>query len=133
VLEDDVLFLGDYHTAVEQAMSELPSNWDMLLLGASPQEPFQKYSEHLFKMGKAWCLHAVIYHTRYNGAVEYILSNKNQIKKIDVFYSDFVYPNFNCFTITPMLCTQSDKFNSDNCKRSDVSTLLTNFNKYCNT
>lgn len=130
VFEDDVLFLGDYHSAVELAMEELPHNWDLLSLGCSPQEPFERYSEHLFKMGKSFTTHAIIWHTRYNGAVEHILSHKRDIKKIDVFFSEFVYPNFNCFVSYPLLVTQA-QFKSDTCTRSDVSTIEKNFNKYC--
>jgi GR25 family glycosyltransferase involved in LPS biosynthesis len=131
ILEDDVLFLGDYHSAVENAMWELPNEWDALFLGASPQEPFERYSEHLFKMGKAFTTHAIIWHTRYKGAVEFILSNKKDIHKIDVFFNDFIYSNFNCYCIYPLLCIQSGSFSSDTCKVSDVSTISKNYNLFC--
>lgn len=130
ILEDDVLFLGDYHSAVEEALRELPPDWDMLSLGCSPQEPFERYSDHLFKMGKAWCLHAVIYHNRKGGATEFILNNTYNINKIDVFYSQEVYPKYNCYTIFPILSTQI-QYQSDTCKRSDVSTIVKQYAKFC--
>ena len=130
ILEDDLLFLGDYYSAVERAMGELPPDWDALFLGCSPQEPFIKHSEHLFRMGKSYTTHAIIWRNRQKGAVEYILDNSDKIAKIDVFFAEHIYPNFNCFVIYPLLVTQT-QFKSDTCTRSDVSTIQKNFNKYC--
>jgi GR25 family glycosyltransferase involved in LPS biosynthesis len=130
ILEDDVLFLHDFYENIMQAMEELPENWDALFLGASPQEPFERYSEHLFKMGKAYTTHAIIWHPRHEGAVEYILSHKHHIKKIDMFFTQEVFPKFNCFLINPLLVTQR-QFKSDTCHNSDVSTIALNYNKYC--
>jgi GR25 family glycosyltransferase involved in LPS biosynthesis len=130
ILEDDVLFLQDPHEIVPLALSELPDDWDCLFLGASPQEPFERYSPHLFKMGKAWTTHAIIWHPRPNGAVEYILKNKDEIGKIDVFFTSEVFPRFNCFLTYPLVATQT-QFDSDTCTRSDVSTIEENYNLHC--
>jgi hypothetical protein len=129
-LEDDALFLGDFHSSVEQAIRELPPDWDLLSLGCSPQEPFKRYSEHLFEMGKAWCTQALIWRNREGGAVEHILKNRERINKIDVFFVEEVYKQFNCFVIFPLLVTQL-QFPSDTCLRSDVSTIVKQFNKFC--
>jgi len=129
ILEDDILFLGDFHTALDEVSGELPSDWDCLFLGASPQEPFERYSPHLFKMGKAWCAHAIVWHNRPNGAIEYILSHKSDINKIDVFFANEIFPKFNCFLIYPLLVTQV-QFKSDTCTRSDVSTIAKNYSLY---
>jgi hypothetical protein len=129
VYEDDVTFLGGMQ-AIRDSFNELPYDWDMLSLGCSPQEPFERYSPHLFKMGRAWTLHAVIWRNREGGAVEHILANKDRIGKIDVFFSEEVYPKFNCFVTYPLVCTQV-QFSSDTCTRSDASTIMTNYNNFC--
>jgi GR25 family glycosyltransferase involved in LPS biosynthesis len=129
ILEDDVMFLSDYYSNYLNAISELPFDWDMLSLGASPQESFERYSDHLFKMGKALCAHAILWHNRNGGAVEYILSHKNDIKKIDVFFAEQIYKNFNCYLIYPLLCTQK-QFPSDTCIKSDVSIIQKNYLKF---
>ncbi len=128
VFEDDVKFLTS--NELPNFFEELPLDWDCLFLGASPQEPFEQYSENLYKMGKAWTTHAIIWHNREGGAVEYILANKDRISKIDVFFVKEIYPKFNCFLTRPLVATQV-QFQSDTCKRSDVSTIVTNYNKYC--
>jgi hypothetical protein len=131
IFEDDVLFIEDIEVA-QRAMGELPSGWDALFLGASPQEPFERYSPHLYKMGRSWCTHAIIWNPRKDGAVEAILraANIGLIGKIDVFYSAYIFTEFNIFLVAPMVCTQAE-FQSDIAKRSDVSTIVKNFNKYC--
>jgi len=131
IFEDDIEFLvDDPIPLIYQIMDELPLNFDALYLGASPQEPFEWYTPHLFKMGKAFCTHATIWHNRKGGAVEYILNHVDKIDKIDVFFSDYVYPDFNCYLSSPMIASQRQT-QSDCCKRSDLSTLVTNYKKYC--
>ena len=131
VFEDDVKFLGRVTEPVYNAMKQLPDDWDMLYLGCSPQKPQERYSENLFRVDKAWCLHAVIWHNRVDGAVEYMLNHRSGIPKIDVYLSEVIHPRFNCFTIYPMLATQRVTNQSDTCLRSDVLTIENNYTKYC--
>lgn len=130
ILEDDVLFVNDYYDVMIPAMAELPTDWDCLYLGASPKQPQERYSEHLFRLKNAHVTHGILWHNRKNGAVEYILNYKDEILKIDDFFAREVQPNFNCFVVYPILATQAE-FKSDTCHRSDVSTIITNYQKYC--
>lgn len=131
ILEDDVKFLhNDPLAVIDDALWELPHEWDCLFLGASPQEPQEIYSKHLYRLKNALTTHAIIWHTRYGGAVEHILSHKDHINKIDIFLKDVIFPEFNCFLIRPLLVTQV-QFQSDTCQRSDVSTIEANYLKYC--
>jgi len=129
IYEDDVAFLGTLQD-ITNSFNELPDDWDMLSLGCSPQEPFERYSPHLFKMGRAWCLHAYIISNK-NGLINYILEHKAEIGKIDVWFSDNVYknPQFKCFVTYPMAVVQV-QFQSDTCQRSDVSTLQVQYDKF---
>lgn len=111
-------------------MGELPDDWDALYLGTSPQEPFEWYSPKLWRMGRAFCTHATIWHNRKGGAVEYILENSDKAGKVDLFFSEYIYPRFNCFLTNPMIFTQYQS-QSDCCTRSDLSTLVKNYNLYC--
>ena len=130
VLEDDVKFLCPPNDLIDIAMEQLPEDWDMLYLGCSPQKPQERYSENLFRVDHAWCLHAVIWHNRVGGAVEWIIAHKSGIPKIDVYISDIIHPRFNCFTIFPMVATQRVTNQSDTCLRSDVLTITNNYQKY---
>ena len=131
VLEDDVKFLSPPNGLIDTAMRQLPDDWDMLYLGCSPQKPQERYSDNLFRVNHAWCLHAVIWHNREGGAMEYMLNHRGDINKIDVYLSEVIHPLFNCFTIFPMVATQRVTGESDTCHRSDVSTIEINYTKYC--
>lgn len=128
IFEDDVKFLMKLEGTI--GTEQLPTDWDCLYLGASPKEPQVRYSENLFRLKNAHVTHAIIWHNRKNGAVEYILSHRGDIRKYDDYLATVIQPMFNCFVIYPMVATQV-QFQSDTCKRSDVSTILTNYNKYC--
>jgi hypothetical protein len=66
-LEDDVIFrdLG----ALDAAIKELPTDWDMLYLGANitdgvsgvQENPPVQYSDHLWRVRRAWTTHAIAY------------------------------------------------------------------------
>jgi len=129
ILEDDVEFLEDI-SYVDIALSQLPKDWDALFLGASPQEPHKRYSDNLFKLKNAFCTHAIIWHPREDGAVGYILSHRKDIGKIDIYFRDVIFPNFNCFLTWPLLATQRQT-QSDCCSRSDLGTIVKNYNRYC--
>jgi GR25 family glycosyltransferase involved in LPS biosynthesis len=129
VLEDDAEFIAS-KGFINDAMLQLPKDWDALFLGASPQEPQQRYSNNLFRLKNAWCMHAVIWNPRKNGAMAYILDHKEDIQKIDVFMAQEIMPRFNVFISYPMIVHQRVTDTSDTCKRSDVTTIDTNYQKY---
>lgn len=129
IFEDDVEFIEEIEL-LDKALDQLPLDWDCLFLGASPQETQERFDTHLFKLKNAWTTHAIIWHNRNGGAVEYILSHVNDINKWDVYLASVIQPMFNCFVIYPMLCTQRQT-QSDTCTRSDLSTIKRNFYKYC--
>ena len=129
IYEDDVKFVGG-PDSIEPIMSQLPPDWDCLYLGASPKEPQERYSENLFRLKNAHVTHAIVWHNRKDGAVEYILSHKHHIRKWDDYLATVIQPMFNCFVVYPLVVTQI-QFQSDTCGRSDVSTIEKNYNLYC--
>lgn len=131
VYEDDCLFLTDPVPPTQEIFKELPKDWDALYFGISPQEPYERVSEHLFKVKKGYCTHAILWNNKKDGIIDYILAHKSEILKIDIFFSFVLSKLFNMYVIYPCLCVQTDKFNSDTCKRSDTNVLLKNYNKFC--
>jgi hypothetical protein len=115
---------------VVRALIQLPDSWDCLYLGASPKEPQERYSENLFTLKNAHVTHAIVWNKRHNGAIEYILTHKSDIRKYDDYLATIIQPNFNCFVCFPLVASQK-QFSSDTCTRSDVSTIDRNFNLYC--
>jgi GR25 family glycosyltransferase involved in LPS biosynthesis len=133
VLEDDATFLCEkYYTQlfIKAAMVQLPRDWDALFLGCSPQEPQERYSNNLFRLRNAKTTHSIVWHNRKGGAVEYILNHKEDIGKFDVYLYEAIMPKFNIFTVYPMLVTQKQS-TSNVSKKSDCSSILRNYQKYC--
>lgn len=135
IFEDDAQFIfnKDLTSAfVAQSLKDLAEfkNWDALFLGASPQEPQMRYSNTLYRLKNAKCTHAIIWNNRPNGAVEYILSHKEDIQKFDRYLYEVIMPEFNLFLMSPMLVTQRQS-RSDIAKKSDCFSIIRNYNKYC--
>lgn len=112
VFEDDCMLIEPW-SVVEEAIKQLPENWDALWLGALVKQPLTKYSENLFKLTNAFALHAVIYNSK--RMVDYILEYHGTPSgtNLDYFYRHMVLKNFNCYITYPMVATQ----------RSDVSNI----------
>jgi len=112
IFEDDIQFLKYGSVSplrhIEKAYNQLPINWDILYLGANILSSFKKYSDNLCRLKDAYCNHALIYN---NPAVcDYVLSQKDSIRKIDVFFQHYVQELFNCFIVNPMIATQADSY-----------------------
>ena len=130
IYEDDVKFLETWESVLK-SISQLPPSWDCLYLGASPKQPQERVSDNLFRLKNAHVTHAIVWNVRHNGAVQYLLSHKSDVKKIDDFYAQKLQYLFNCFVCYPMVATQKDFNQSDTCHRSDVSSILKNYNLFC--
>jgi glycosyl transferase family 25 len=130
VYEDDVVFLNEARLTAGKAMIQLPEDWHVLYLGASPKQPQERYSENLFRLKNAHTTHAMVWNTEHKEAMQYVVDHEDEIKKIDDFYATVIQERFNCFVVYPICCTQR-QYPSDTCKRSDVSTIVKNFNLYC--
>lgn len=108
VLEDDVIFKNHEH--LEQAMSELPDDWDMCYLGAnivgtdlcSWPTP-ERFSKHLSRIKQAWTTHAIAYSAK---GVQRILTTW---MPGDQIYDDVLrcnLENMEAFIVNPMVADQ---------------------------
>jgi len=126
VFEDDCKLVDDW-CVVENAMQQLPEDWDLLLVGANLNSPLEQYSANLFKVKNAWTTHALIYGSQ--GVVDYIRQNMpKDTTPIDVFYSKNIYPRFNCFVVSPLVAIQRGSFSDvNNGIRNYEELMITNF------
>lgn len=130
VIEDDIKVNCDNPGKVMgEAITQLPEDWDMLYLGATLNQPLERYSENLYRIKRGWTTHAIIYNNQ-NGVVDFIL--KNRQKKIDVFYADVVQDKFNCFITYPMVLTQREGFSDVINKPVDYEVIGERYRRYVN-
>jgi len=129
ILEDDVAFMPNALENLREAVNQLPKDWDILYLGCNPLEQLEQYSDNLYILKKSYTTHAIMY----NGfkAVDFVLSNLEKIRKIDVFYSDIVMEKFKCFVTYPLVAAQHSGFgNICKTKSNYFETITENFSKY---
>jgi GR25 family glycosyltransferase involved in LPS biosynthesis len=114
VFEDDAVLKYPWHTdypdlfwSVEKIMKQLPDDYDGFWLGANLQSPLKRYSDNLFHLYGAYCLHAVVYNSQ--AMVDYVLQNHDTPsgRNLDIFYHNEVFKRFKCFISSPQLCVQS--------------------------
>jgi GR25 family glycosyltransferase involved in LPS biosynthesis len=129
ILEDDAEFLENWERIFRNAKFHLPLEWDMLYLGTSPQAPLKQYNEWLYIVKDSLTTHAILYNNRARGVIDYILSYKDDIKKLDDYYRTVIQTQFKCFVTYPMCATQNDD-KSDICKRTGIETIQRNYEKY---
>lgn len=113
-VEDDCVFRDLTH--VDQALSELPDDWDIVYLGANlvcwnngePQP--ERFSEHLFRVRAAWTTHAVGYNRK---CVHEILTRQPPFSEMmfDQYLSGRL-AEFNAFIVAPMAAWQRPRFSS---------------------
>lgn len=107
-LEDDVAFRSTEH--LEAAINELPTDWDVLYLGANlvqwgnGESSPERHSEHLFRIKGAWTTHAVAYNKK---CIHEILAKQPNFSErmFDNALSDLL-PTLNAFIIAPMIAWQ---------------------------
>lgn len=128
VIEDDIkVYCDNPVQSLQNSMSELPKDWDMLYLGATLNTPLERYSNHLYRIKNGWTTHAIIYNNQ-NGVIDYILNA--DIRKIDVFYADDVQQKFNCFISYPMILTQREGFSDVISNHVDYKVIQERYQKY---
>jgi hypothetical protein len=126
-VEDDVLWRRLDH--LEQAISELPSDWDVLYLGANllcwnngdePQP--ERRSEHLFRIRAAWTTHAIAYHKR---CVRRILEGQPSFDELmfDNWLSSRL-PSLNAFIVAPMVAWQRPRYSSIWQREDDYTSIF---------
>lgn len=101
-LEDDCAFRQLDH--LSDALSELPSDWDIVYLGANIQSDALRISPHLFKVSNAWTTHAIGFNRK---VVPFILEHQPD-------FSDQMLDNWlgaqlgrlNAYVVAPMVAWQ---------------------------
>lgn len=130
VFEDDCVLLQPW-SVVEEAMSQLPLEWDALWLGATLQAPLERYSKNLYRLRDAYAIHAVIYNSKkiINFASENFIPEK--VKTLDFLMAHTVQKAFNCFVTYPMVATQRACISDINGMFLDnYNIIIDSYNKY---
>jgi hypothetical protein len=100
LFEDDVEIRDFSH--FEEAISQLPSDWELCYLGANLVDHIEKYSENLYKTFGAWTTHAVMY----NNPKELCKGYIDTSIMFDDWLKSNIHPKGNTYIIKPMIAWQ---------------------------
>lgn len=114
LLEEDCIFRDLSH--LDRALSELPSDWDILYLGANlvcwnNGEPWpERHSEHIFRVRAAWTTHCIGFNRK---VVPYLLEHQPGLSEqmFDQYLSDNL-AKLNAYCVAPMAAYQRPRVSS---------------------
>jgi GR25 family glycosyltransferase involved in LPS biosynthesis len=102
IFEDDATFRG-WATNLQDAINDLPADWDMLMLGANIKDPrIDRISKRLVRTYGAWTTHAILYSHRF--AKE--MAELDLDVPIDEYFRTKVHPRGNSYICVPFLSFQ---------------------------
>jgi hypothetical protein len=100
LFEDDVELKRFGH--FDEAVSQLPEDWELCYLGANLTGPVEKYSNNLYRVFSAWTTHAVMY----NNPKKLIENYRDTSIMFDDWLSREIIPRGNSYIIAPMMAWQ---------------------------
>jgi GR25 family glycosyltransferase involved in LPS biosynthesis len=124
IFEDDVEFIHDFRTTIEEASKELKDiKFDMFYLGGNICNTITQISPHLGKLSHAQSTHA------YGISIDNInkilnIVNENQNKVLDLIYSENIIPYMKCYITIPMACAQRDGYSNIENKEVNYSSWM---------
>ncbi len=107
-LECDALFQQGWREKLDQAMKDLPSNFDVLHVGSCCAEghPKQHVKGNVFKTGHCQCSHCTVMR---RGVLPFLITKiRKCYAPIDAQLVDEVFPHLKCYGIFPRICDQVD-------------------------
>lgn len=117
VLEDDVQFVN--HDHLEDALLELPNDYDLVYLGANINGTnLDRYTDHLFKIRNSFTTHAIGYsHKMAKWIVDNFPFHKDEYEREGLtIYDEWLRVNvqeqFKCFLVAPMCAWQRKSYSN---------------------
>lgn len=106
VLEDDCRFRPDWRSNLQSALSVLPADWDMLLLGTCncAHKPSDHLGANLYTVRYPHCTHAYMVRAK---ALPQLLERMQKVwAPIDLALAFDAYPHLRVYTVLPRLADQ---------------------------
>lgn len=116
IFEDDVIFNNNFYEIFSKTIDLVPSDWDMLYLGANILEKDQALSDTLVKIKSAYAAHAYAVQDK---CFDYILKILHQREPVDLTYSK-IHKYMNVYSFYPAICHQEPGF-------SDIANMFVDY------
>jgi len=123
LLEDDIELAHKFNEKFEQAVKEVPADWDMLYLGGNHMfgpKPLPRISEHVYKCRATVAAHAVAFrYTVYDRLINAVV---DMTQPCDVHYAR-AHAEINAYVIMPHLVGQRPDYSDIQNQQMDYSFL----------
>ncbi len=106
ILEDDAHFPMDWKERLDVAMTDIPSDWDIFLIGSSNthDKPKKQICGDVWEVKYPFCTHAYMVRRK---ALQTLLANcRDATLKIDISLIKNAYPLLKVYTMLPRLVEQ---------------------------
>jgi glycosyl transferase family 25 len=108
VIEDDAVFPEDWRARLEQALSDVPEDWDMLYIGSccADDKPRTHVRGVIHEVRFPLCTHGYVVRRK---ALETLIRTTDEARcyaPIDVSLFDHSLPHLRCYTMLPRLLEQ---------------------------
>lgn len=125
VFEDDALFLTDPKVFMPWALKDLPTDYDILYLGANLTKGYQPkfHSPNLLYLPRGFSLHACAYSA---SGIDKVNRLESTDLPVDLAIANKIQPHGKCYATYPMICTQRPGFSDIEKKQTDWGYALQN-------
>lgn len=110
IIEDDIEFTEEILN-LEQYMSSVPEDWDMLYFGGNHNKHMGKQinflNEKIIKLNETYGIHCVVINNTIYDLILDLISRRG--KPIDVYYAD-IQKSYNCYGFNPSIALQRESF-----------------------
>ena len=128
IFEDDVELHENILEELERSLQNIPSNVDMLYLGASHHVKPDLIKDNVYKVNHSYCAHAVfINKSVFKLLKDSLIANENL--PLDVIYA-IIQPNINAYAIFPHLAWQKNTYSDIQNKFIDYEFLKREFVRF---
>ena len=122
VLEDDVQFVDDFTTKMQERMPHIPKDFDILYFGGNNPQIIESVNPYVYRIKNVLTLHA--YAVTLSFARYMIPKIEPMEDAVDCIYRKYT-PDFKCYIFMPYLATQRPDY-------SDIEERFTDYEKVLN-
>lgn len=110
IFEDDVEFVNKFNEKIKTYFAQIPDKWSMLYFGANHIKTPTLVSKNILKIQHSYTTHAYAI----NSEIFNTILNHSELFRypLDVFYANYIHPNYPCYCFYPHLIYQKDRFSS---------------------
>ena len=110
ILEDDAVFAADWRARVEQALRDVPADWDVLFVGSccAGGRSQRRVQGQVYEVRWPQCLHAYVVRRKALGMMIATTDGARATTPIDISLIDHTWPHLRVYTILPRVVEQRD-------------------------